>query len=206
MTTTKPKWHNYPFNGLDIANFDAGEVYFYANESDIADDSGGFKALNATLILEIEGNHVQSTLDGVLVGYDWVERAECYKRAIDFIRWSGLTDIKPKPEPRELGEHVYGVRWIEVEFGQRDEGWALYVDLDECKESTKKASANGVGEGGYYGPERPLKYYEIPLASLTEDQVENLRFFGFHRTDRKWSPKYFSSHTPIITFHRSSKE
>lgn len=94
---------------------------------------------------------------------------------------------------------VFGVQWIEVEFGQRDEGWSLYVDKDKCIEGTKKASRDGAyeGGGGYLGPERPLRMYEIPLDCLPEDVRSNLMKNGHAHTANRWQPKFKDSGTAI---------
>lgn len=87
---------------------------------------------------------------------------------------------------------VYGVEWIEVEFGQRPEGWALFTDLKTCIRETKKASERGPyeGGGGYLGPERPLYYYELPVEGLKEEYLEALVEKGRAHTDNYWGPKY----------------
>jgi hypothetical protein len=87
---------------------------------------------------------------------------------------------------------VYGVEWIEIEFGQRDEGWALFLDKDECTKKTKEASARGPypGGGGYCGPVRPLVAYEIPFAALDKKLQAELRKSGRTHTDNHWTPKF----------------
>jgi hypothetical protein len=89
---------------------------------------------------------------------------------------------------------IYGVPWIEVEFGQRDEGWALFTDLEECKSETKEASRRGPyeGGGGYCGPVRPLTYYEIPVEGLDDEYVKALKKKGRCHTANRWYPKYKS--------------
>ena len=59
-------------------------------------------------------------------------------------------------------EVLFAVPWIEVEFGQRPEGFKVYDSLNECVEDTKVKSRTGCYDGGYFGPERPLRYYETP--------------------------------------------
>lgn len=44
---------------------------------------------------------------------------------------------------------VFGVPWIEVEFGQRPEGWKLYKDRAMAISDTRRASFEGPYEGGY---------------------------------------------------------
>lgn len=85
---------------------------------------------------------------------------------------------------------VYGVQHIEVEFGQRCEGWALFADSDECVKRTKQASKDGVYDGGYLGPERPLHYYEIPFDSLEEHMQTAIDEMGYSGTRNNWQPKF----------------
>jgi hypothetical protein len=64
----------------------------------------------------------------------------------------------------------YVVPWIEVEYGwgERDEGYVVFDNLEQCKKKTLDDSENGNYEsgGGYFGPVRPLHYYE------TTDYIE----------------------------------
>ena len=59
---------------------------------------------------------------------------------------------------------LYAVPWIEIEYGwgSRDEGYKVYDSLDECISNTKSRSEDGNYEDGYFGPYRPLVYYETP--------------------------------------------
>lgn len=90
---------------------------------------------------------------------------------------------------------VYAVQWIEVEFGQRDEGYALFVSKDECISSTQKSSRQGAGEGGYIGPVRPLHYVEIPFDSLDDEYKKRLMKDGRCHTQNRWSPRFRGKHT-----------
>lgn len=85
---------------------------------------------------------------------------------------------------------VYGVPWIEVEFGERDEGWSLFMDKAECFKSTKEASARGAGGGSYVGPERPLTATEIPFDCLDAKLKAALKKTGKAHTENRWSPKF----------------
>jgi len=87
---------------------------------------------------------------------------------------------------------VYGVSWIEVDFGRRPEGYSLFMDKDKCIKDTKDASARGrySGGGGYCGPERPLTYVEIPFDSLEPEYQERLEEHGACSTSNWWSPKF----------------
>lgn len=111
--------------------------------------------------------------------------------------FSSIRDILKKDEDdklvsAKLKSPIYGVRWIEVEFGERDEGWSLFVDLKRCIRETKKYSKSGPyeGGGGYLGPERPLRYYEIPLNGLTPNVIKDLKTNGKAHTENRWHPKY----------------
>lgn len=59
---------------------------------------------------------------------------------------------------------LFAVPWIEVEYGwgDRPEGYKVFDSLEECLSSSKKSSAEGNYEGGYFGPLRPMYYYETP--------------------------------------------
>ena len=93
---------------------------------------------------------------------------------------------------------VYGVQWIEVDFGQRDEGYALFLDKEECISSTKKASEEGlIRRVGYLGPVRSLCFVEIPFDSLESEHQEKLKEKGFCHTSNRWSPKFKGKRTLI---------
>jgi hypothetical protein len=87
---------------------------------------------------------------------------------------------------------VYGVEWLEVDFGQRPEGYVLFLDKEQCIKDTKEASYRGPypGGGGYCGPVRPLTYVEIPFDSLEEDLQKRLEENGKAGTSNYWSPKF----------------
>lgn len=76
---------------------------------------------------------------------------------------------------------LYLVPWIEVEmgWGSRPEGYRVFLDLETCKRETKRASQEGPYKGGYFGPERPLHYYEVPYdeSMTTENFVDRLPKF-----------------------------
>lgn len=113
-----------------------------------------------------------------------------------------VRDILKKNEEAKLASidlkgPIYGVPWIEVEFGQRPEGWALFVDLDKCIKDTKTASRKGAYDGGYIGPERPLYYYELPIEGMSSKIVAELKLKGKTHTDNYWSPKYRGNMTSI---------
>ncbi len=92
---------------------------------------------------------------------------------------------------------VFGVQWVEVEFGERDEGWNLFADRDVCIQRTKDASARGVYDGGYIGPERPLRVYEIPFDCLTDKMKDSINENGWCGTPNNWRPKFRDSGTCI---------
>lgn len=89
---------------------------------------------------------------------------------------------------------VFGVPWVEVEFGQRPEGWALFLDREQCIEETRAASKRGAySDGsGYCGPERPLRFHEIPLEGLDAEYAQLLAEHGVAHTSNYWNPKYRS--------------
>lgn len=96
-------------------------------------------------------------------------------------------------------EIVYGVRWIEVEFGQRPEGWKLYKDEKDCIKDTQRGSREGAyeGGGGYLGPERPLTMYKIPLSCLPETLHVAVLNEGSVWTENRWEPEFKDSGTNI---------
>ena len=102
---------------------------------------------------------------------------------------------KRNKKPVSLKGPVFAVEWIEIDFGQRPEGWALFMDLKACLRETKKASEKGPYDdgGGYLGPERPLRYYEIPVEGLKEEYIEELAEKGKTHTENYWSPKYIGN-------------
>ena len=92
---------------------------------------------------------------------------------------------------------VYGVPWIEVEYGwgSRPSGWMLFTDKERCIEDTKKASDEGNGDGGYIGPVRPEQYVEIPFDFLDDDLQKRLEENGGKAgTHDFWSPKFKSEY------------
>ena len=90
---------------------------------------------------------------------------------------------------------VYAVKWIEIEFGQRDEGYVLYLDKDDCIRDTKKSSENGLYvDGGYFGPIRPLYFIRVPMDSL-DKRLKQYLCKGTTwrmRTETNWKPEFFS--------------
>ena len=75
---------------------------------------------------------------------------------------------------------LYAVPWIEIEYGwgDRPEGFKVFEDLDECLESSKASSKSGNYDGGYFGPVRPLRYYETvdKLAGPFPMWVDEIKF------------------------------
>jgi len=101
------------------------------------------------------------------------------------------TLFPPSVEPLDPSLIIYGVEWIEVEFGQRPEGWRLFLDKRVCIDSTKESSEKGADVHGYLGPVRPLRYYEIPAMSIDDPAViRQLREQRTAFTDNFWSPKF----------------
>lgn len=86
---------------------------------------------------------------------------------------------------------VYAVEYIEVEFGQRAEGYKLYLFKDECIKGIHSSSDSGTyGGGGYYGPVRPLCYTEIPFDCIDEEFKHQLRVKHVCYTHNSWAPKF----------------
>ena len=87
---------------------------------------------------------------------------------------------------------VYGVEWIEIEWGSRSEGYSLFIDLDRCIKDTKAASERGPygSGGGYCGPVIPLHYVIIPFNFLEDEYKDKLRDSGKAHTKNHWSPMF----------------
>lgn len=85
---------------------------------------------------------------------------------------------------------VYGIKWIEVEFGQRDEGWRIYKSIRKAKKEGSKDSAAGAYSGGYIGPERPVTVYEIPVECLKSSDAKKPEDSSFIHTDNDWKPRF----------------
>lgn len=95
---------------------------------------------------------------------------------------------------------VYGVPWIEVEYGwgDRPEGWHLFLHKEQCINASKEASKEGGSAGGYIGPIRPLTYTEIPLDSLEPELRTKIANNGECFTSNYWEPKFKGLCTPIL--------
>ena len=74
----------------------------------------------------------------------------------------------------------------------------LYTDRKDCEKATREASARGpYPGGGYCGPERPLKVYEIPLGCLPKAMKNELREAGRTASPNHWEPKFKDHGSPI---------
>jgi hypothetical protein len=96
-------------------------------------------------------------------------------------------------KPRE----VFAVAWIEVEFGQRPEGYKIFTTEEECIKSTIESSKKGGGGGMYYGPERPLTYVKVPWTYLPKKIKDRLKEHSTAHTENRWHPEMSSSATYI---------
>lgn len=61
---------------------------------------------------------------------------------------------------------AYFAQWIEVEFGQRPEGGYCALSQEILEKKVRESSKRGAYSGGYIGPERPLRLYEVPFDVL----------------------------------------
>jgi hypothetical protein len=147
--------------------------------------------------LETAGELMMPVLRLFLTGPD----GEFLKRLCTCVDGIHALIAEKNAKPVDLKGPIYGVPWIEVEFGQRSEGWALFMDLNQCIRDTKKSAKRGAYSdsdgGGYLGPERPLGYYEIPVEGLELRYAKDLKEKGFAHTDNHWSPKYMGSRHSI---------
>lgn len=67
---------------------------------------------------------------------------------------------------------VYVVQWVMEDCGQTNDSCMLYLNLEECHKDTREASFHGAFSEGnhvwYYGPQRPLGFYEASVENLCE--------------------------------------
>jgi hypothetical protein len=84
---------------------------------------------------------------------------------------------------------VYGVKHIEVEFGQRSMGWKLYNDYSVCISDTKDCIKNQIDDC-YFGPVQPPYAVEIPYNSLGQKYQQALTQNGQVRTAIEWEPMF----------------
>ena len=61
---------------------------------------------------------------------------------------------------------LFAVPYIEIEYGwgEHSEGYKVFDNLEQCINTTQEESTNGnySNGDGYFGPVRPLHYYETP--------------------------------------------
>ena len=93
---------------------------------------------------------------------------------------------------------IFGVKWIEVEYGwgDRPEGWKLYATLQEAIDGAKADSANGNFEGGYCGPTRPVTVVEIDAAEIQPITAGGLAS-GPTFTANHWNPQNPGKSRPV---------
>ncbi len=88
---------------------------------------------------------------------------------------------------------AYFAQWIEVEFGQRPEGGYCALSQEILEKKVKESSNCGGYPGGYYGPERPLRLYEVPFDVL-EPEVKTKLLANpelcVRTTDDFWTPRF----------------
>ena len=90
---------------------------------------------------------------------------------------------------------LYAVPWIEVEYGwgSKPDGYEIFADLEECIRSTKESSEKGKSTSGYYGPERPIHYYEIPKDSIDLTKVDINNAFFVDDVQFKSEPNFINN-------------
>ena len=94
-------------------------------------------------------------------------------------------------------KEVYCVEHVEVEFGERPEGYKIFTNEQTCVSQTQEDSIRGAGKGQYLGPVRPLQYYKVPFDSLDEEIKEDLSMSEVVLTHKNWTPQYKSNPVPI---------
>lgn len=95
------------------------------------------------------------------------------------------TPAKKAPAKKKSGKRlpfqppteVYGVPWIEIDFGDRPEGYKIHLDKQAAIDQAKIDSTNGPyeGGGGYMGPVRPMRVVTIPWSDLEKDVQANIK-------------------------------
>ena len=101
-----------------------------------------------------------------------------------------------KKDATELIGPIYGVPWIDNE---EPDGWRLFTSLENCLYTVKGAWERGTYdcERSYYGPERPLYYYKLPVEGLEPEYIEELKCAGIFYTGHLWQPKYLGEKISI---------
>lgn len=94
------------------------------------------------------------------------------------------------PEPRrEHPKTAYVVEYVEVEFGQRPEGFVCFLSHEDAVARAKRDSEANDASGGYYcGPVRPVLVTPIPWDQLPGKVASQLLRDGIGFTDRTWRP------------------
>jgi hypothetical protein len=94
-------------------------------------------------------------------------------------------------EQSEIPKSLYLVPWIETESGLlgKPEGYKVFETLEECINGTKKDNQDEecYYSGIYFGPVRPLCYYETPY----DKKLANMSFVNE-------LPKFVSLLTKIV--------
>lgn len=77
---------------------------------------------------------------------------------------------------------LFAVPYIEVEYswGEHPEGYKVFDNLEQCINTVQEESMNGnyPSGDGYFGPVRPLHYYETPdeISGPFPKSVDKIKF------------------------------
>jgi len=99
-------------------------------------------------------------------------------------------EIEEKETPTTNFSVAYGTPWIEEEcgWGDRPEGWRLFLDREVAIRESKIDSIKGNYSSGYIGPVRPLNIYEIKMDALEAKDITSLSKYRLAITRNYWSP------------------
>lgn len=127
---------------------------------------------------------------GILAVWDCYERLEgavrqTFVEADERLR----AELKAKKEPAQEQDRktVYIVEFIEVEFGERPQGYRCFASYADAEVRARNVMADQV-EGHYYGPRKPLRIMAIPLDALPPAAQHKLLRTGVAHTDDSWHP------------------
>jgi hypothetical protein len=84
---------------------------------------------------------------------------------------------------------AFVVEYIEVEFGERPEGYVCFLTFGEAIARATRDAQSGGWEGGYCGPRKPIVVQPIPWSDLPKKAAAELLQNRIGFTERTWRPK-----------------
>lgn len=94
--------------------------------------------------------------------------------------------VDNNPTPPQV---AFAVEYIEVEFGERPEGYVCFLSAEEAWKRATADAETGRWEGGYCGPRQPIGVQVVPWADLPENVAAEVLQKGVGFTERTWRPK-----------------